>query len=172
MGGGTNARCGQGASPVAQLVKNPPVNAGDARDVSLFPGSRRLPWRTAWQPTPEFFPWLSSQALAPCGQGEQWSRMLPEVSHAWDPPGACPDVFLGAPLRGLIQQVLAGAENLLLHQTPRWCKCGWSSDYTELQGGRQGFWDDWLWGRQERTLVGGCFVWLIFDVDICFFTCT
>ena len=41
MGGGTNARCGQGASPVAQLVKNPPVNAGDARDASLFPGSRR-----------------------------------------------------------------------------------------------------------------------------------
>ena len=28
------------------------------------------------------------------------------------------------------------------------------------------FWDDWLWGRQERTLVGGCFVWIIFDVDI------
>ena len=71
--------------------------------------------------------------------------------------------------RGLIQQILAGAENLLHHQTPRWCKCRWSSDYTELQGSRQVFWDDWLWGRQERTLVGGCFVWIIFDVDISLF---
>jgi len=29
------------ASPVAQLVKNPPANAGDTRDVGLIPGSRR-----------------------------------------------------------------------------------------------------------------------------------
>ena len=28
------------ASLVAQLVKNPPANAGDARDVGLIPGSR------------------------------------------------------------------------------------------------------------------------------------
>ena len=31
------------ASLVAQLVKNPPANAGDARDVGLIPGSRRPP---------------------------------------------------------------------------------------------------------------------------------
>ena len=29
------------ASLVAQLVKNPPANAGDARDVGLIPRSRR-----------------------------------------------------------------------------------------------------------------------------------
>ena len=31
------------ASPVAQLVKNLPVNAGDARDVGLIPGSGIFP---------------------------------------------------------------------------------------------------------------------------------
>ena len=31
------------ASQVAQLVKNPPVNAGDTRDVGLIPGSGRSP---------------------------------------------------------------------------------------------------------------------------------
>ena len=29
--------------PEAQLVKNPPVNAGDAGDISSFPGSGRSP---------------------------------------------------------------------------------------------------------------------------------
>ena len=29
------------ASQVAQLVKNPPTNAGDTRDVGLIPGSER-----------------------------------------------------------------------------------------------------------------------------------
>ena len=42
--------------PSGSVVKNPSDNAGDARDASLIPGSRRLPWRTAWQPTPVFFP--------------------------------------------------------------------------------------------------------------------
>ena len=31
------------ASQVAQLVKNPPANAGDIRDVGLIPGSGRCP---------------------------------------------------------------------------------------------------------------------------------
>ena len=30
-------------SQVTLVVKNPPANAGDARDVSLIPGSRRSP---------------------------------------------------------------------------------------------------------------------------------
>ena len=33
----------EGASPVTQLVKNLPANAGDTRDVSLIPGSGRSP---------------------------------------------------------------------------------------------------------------------------------
>ena len=33
----------QWASPVAQLVKNLPVSAGDARDVGLIPGSGIFP---------------------------------------------------------------------------------------------------------------------------------
>ena len=35
--------CGLWASPVAQLVKNPPVNAGDTKDTGLIPGSGRSP---------------------------------------------------------------------------------------------------------------------------------
>ena len=31
------------ASQVVLVVKNPPANAGDIRDVGLIPGSRRLP---------------------------------------------------------------------------------------------------------------------------------
>ena len=43
------------ASPVAQLVKNPPANAGDARDVGLI-WVWKLSWRRKWQPTPVFLP--------------------------------------------------------------------------------------------------------------------
>ena len=32
-----------GASLVAQMVKNPPANAGDARDMGLSPGSGQFP---------------------------------------------------------------------------------------------------------------------------------
>ena len=38
---------------VAQLVQNPPANAGDSGSI---PGSGRIPWRGKWQPTPVFFP--------------------------------------------------------------------------------------------------------------------
>ena len=44
------------ASQVAPVVKNPPANAGDIRDVGSIPGSGRFPWRRAWQPTPVFLP--------------------------------------------------------------------------------------------------------------------
>ena len=27
------------------MVKNPPANAGDARDVGLIPGVREIPWK-------------------------------------------------------------------------------------------------------------------------------
>ena len=47
---------GNGASQVALVVKNLPVNTGDVRDSSSIPGSRRIPWRRAWQPVPVFLP--------------------------------------------------------------------------------------------------------------------
>ena len=43
-----------GASQVAPVVKNPPANAGDARNVGLILGLGRSPWRRKWQPTPVF----------------------------------------------------------------------------------------------------------------------
>ena len=39
----TAHRPGFGASRVAQLVKNPPPNAGDSGDVGLIPGLGRSP---------------------------------------------------------------------------------------------------------------------------------
>ena len=39
---------------VALVVKNPPFNARDVRDVGSIPG--KIPWRRAWQPTPVFLP--------------------------------------------------------------------------------------------------------------------
>ena len=42
--------------PGGSVVKNPPANAGDTRDIGLIPGSGRFPWRRKWQPTPVFLP--------------------------------------------------------------------------------------------------------------------
>ena len=36
------------------MVKNPPANAGDVRDVGSIPGLGRSPRVRAWQPTPVF----------------------------------------------------------------------------------------------------------------------
>ena len=41
---------------VALVGRDPPANAGDIRDTGSNPGSERLPWRKAWQPTPVFLP--------------------------------------------------------------------------------------------------------------------
>ena len=41
-------------SLIAQLVKNPPANAGHAGDVGSIPGLGRSP--EEWQPTPVFLP--------------------------------------------------------------------------------------------------------------------
>ena len=41
---------------MAQQVKNPPVIAGDIRDVVLIPGLGRSPGGRAWKPTPVFLP--------------------------------------------------------------------------------------------------------------------
>jgi len=39
---------------VALVVKNPPANAGDIRDVGFDPWVRKIPWRSSWQSTPVF----------------------------------------------------------------------------------------------------------------------
>ena len=38
------------------MVKNPPDNAEDTRDVGLIPGSGRSPGGGHWQPIPVFLP--------------------------------------------------------------------------------------------------------------------
>ena len=38
------------------MIKNPPANPGDARDVGLIPGLGRIPYRRKWQPDPVFLP--------------------------------------------------------------------------------------------------------------------
>ena len=38
------------------MVKNPPANAGDARDGGFDPWVEKIPWRRKRQPTPVFLP--------------------------------------------------------------------------------------------------------------------
>ena len=44
------------ASLVALVVKNPPANAGDIREVGLILTVTKIPWRRVWQPSPVFLP--------------------------------------------------------------------------------------------------------------------
>ena len=45
-----------GVSQVVLVVKSPPANAEDTRDRVSVPGSGKIPWRKAWQPSPVFLP--------------------------------------------------------------------------------------------------------------------
>ena len=38
------------------MVKNPPADVGDVRDIEFNPWVRKIPWREARQPTPVFLP--------------------------------------------------------------------------------------------------------------------
>ena len=40
--------------PGGTVVKNPPANAGDEKDMDLIPWVRKIPWRRKWQPIPVF----------------------------------------------------------------------------------------------------------------------
>ena len=44
------------ASQVALVVKKPPANAGDIREMGSIPRSGGFPWRRVQQPTPVFLP--------------------------------------------------------------------------------------------------------------------
>ena len=59
------------------MVKNPPANAEDTRDVGLISGLGRPPWRREWQPTSVF---LSGKFL---GQRSLvgYSPWSPRVRH-------------------------------------------------------------------------------------------
>ena len=50
------------------MVKNPPANAGDIRDMGSIPGLGGYLWRRAWQSTPAFFSResLGQRSLAGC----------------------------------------------------------------------------------------------------------
>ena len=64
-------------SQVALVVKNPPANAGDARDTEFSPWVRTIPWRRAWQLPLVFLPG-ESQGQEP---GGLWSIGSQRVGH-------------------------------------------------------------------------------------------
>ena len=53
------------------MVKNLPVNAGDARDLGSI--HRKIPWRMKWQPTPVLFSGEchGQRSLADKGSGDK-----------------------------------------------------------------------------------------------------
>ena len=59
------------------MVKNPPANSGDVRDVGSTPGSGRSPWRRTWQPTPVFLAWKISWILG------MWWTTVHGVTKSW-----------------------------------------------------------------------------------------
>ena len=63
-------------------VKNLPANAGDVRNVGFTPGSRKIPWRKACQPTPVFLPEESRGQTSLVGynpQGRKESDMTEQL---------------------------------------------------------------------------------------------
>ena len=81
--------CRHRASLVAQLVKNLPANAGDARDSHLIPGSGRSPGEENGNP-------LQYSCLEnPMGRGAWWATVhgVARVGHNWasksSPPPLC-----------------------------------------------------------------------------------
>ena len=52
----------KGGFPGGAVVKNPPANAGDARDEGFNPWVGKIPWTRKWQPTLVLWPGKS------CGQ--------------------------------------------------------------------------------------------------------
>ena len=64
------------ASQVALVVKNPPANTGDTRDVSLIPGSGRFLGSRKWHPTPVFLPgkFHGQRGLEGCKESDMTER--------------------------------------------------------------------------------------------------
>ena len=68
-------------SKVVLVVKNPPANAGDAKDAGSAPWSGRLPWRRKWPPTPVFLPGASQGRGSPVGCC-LWGRTESDTTEA------------------------------------------------------------------------------------------
>ena len=124
------------------MIKNPPANAEEVRDMSLIPGLGN-PWRRKWQPAPVFWPWesygqRSLVGYSPSGH-KSWTRLRLNHHH-WD--GA---LLPGGTLLFLVYsrdsikkdlQVLPGNETWVYHSggIP---KIGSLSLITWLQGGER-----------------------------------
>ena len=63
------------------LVKNLPANAGALRDEGFDPWARKMPWRTAWQPTPVFLPGESQGQRSLAGYSP-WGHREPDTTEA------------------------------------------------------------------------------------------
>ena len=63
------------ASPMAQLVKNPPANAGDTRGW-FHPWVGKIPWRRKWQP-------LQYSCLESSTDRGAWQAIVHEVTKSW-----------------------------------------------------------------------------------------
>ena len=68
------------------VVKNLPVNAGDARDFQFDLWVGKIPWRRAWQPTPVFLPGESHGqrslvGYSPWGHKESVRAVVPGVTQ-------------------------------------------------------------------------------------------
>ena len=74
-------------SPGNAVVKNPPANAGEARDSGFDPWVGKIPWRRKWQHTPVFLPGKSHGQRSLDGFSPWGHR----VEHDW----ACTHLVLG-----------------------------------------------------------------------------
>ena len=81
----------KGLPRVALVVKNPPANAGDARDSALFPGRRLISWSGKWYPTLVFLPGKVHGQRNPAGS----QSMGPQSGHNW--VHACIDLLSSNP---------------------------------------------------------------------------
>ena len=61
---------------VVLVVKNPPANAGDLRDMRLISGFGKIPWRRTWQPTLIVLPGESHGQRRLAGYSPQGSEEL------------------------------------------------------------------------------------------------
>ena len=70
------------ASQVALVVKNPPDNAGDIRDMGSIPGLGKSPGGGAWQPSPVFLPGESHEEKSLVGYStESKKSIVQRVRH-------------------------------------------------------------------------------------------
>ena len=65
------------------VVKNPPANEGDTRNMDSIPGSGRFPWRRKWQPTSVFLPGESHGQRSLVGFCPWGHRVRPDYAHTY-----------------------------------------------------------------------------------------